>query len=160
MQAFPVPLSQPFGYTARFIPGNHEGVDIFAAEGTPVYAIADGQIRHSIESKGGNVIYLTEADGTQWHYGHLQRFSGPARQVQAGDLIGYVGTSGNATGKDAHIHLEWRPQGGAKADPAIALDEIQFANGSDSSGGDFNFWIGFLDGIDVLEKLKKLFKVA
>lgn len=128
MQAFPV---RPLGgvnpqFRSLFSTG-HQGTDIFAPMDADVLAVADGVIRHAVEPKGGKAVYLTARDGTQYYYGHLGSFAGvrlgpgETRAVKAGELIGYVGTSGNAEGKDPHVHFEMRPKGGSKVDPAPAL---------------------------------------
>jgi murein DD-endopeptidase MepM/ murein hydrolase activator NlpD len=128
MQAFPVrPLGGVNPQFRSLFSSGHQGTDIFAPMDADVLAVADGTIRHAVETKGGKAVYLTARDGTQYYYGHLGSFAGPrlgpgeTRSVKAGELIGYVGTSGNAEGKAPHVHFEMRPQGGAKVDPAPAL---------------------------------------
>ncbi len=87
-------------------PGFHQGIDISADKGRPVYATADG----TVESAGysgdyGNLIVLRHAFGLSTRYGHLSRFEVNAgQQVKRGDVIGYVGATGRATG--AHLHYE------------------------------------------------------
>lgn len=131
MQVFPVARSPgvPVDYASRFDSG-HEGIDIFAPEGTPLVAVADGVAWSAVEQRGGNAVYLEEPDGTRYYYAHLAAFAdklatpGKRVQVSAGEPIGVLGTTGNAAGRDPHLHFEMRPQGGAKVDPYYAL---QFA---------------------------------
>jgi murein DD-endopeptidase MepM/ murein hydrolase activator NlpD len=94
---FPV-VAKRVDFTSAFHSG-HPGVDIFALKGSPVVAISSGIARESSEPKGGNVIYLVEPDGTQYFYGHLSNTEGRfPREVLAGEVIGYVGTTGSAQG--------------------------------------------------------------
>lgn len=131
MERFPVRTGPtvPVQFRQRFKMGEHEGTDIFAPAGAEAVAVADGQVRQAKEGRGGFVVYLTEPDGTQYFYGHLDAFVNPmmpgsVRQVEAGDPIGYVGTSGNAKGAPPHIHFEYRPRGGSKRDPFPQLARL------------------------------------
>ncbi len=132
MKVFPIARlpNDGVGYSSRFDSG-HEGIDIFAALGTPVVAVADGVAWSAVEPRGGNAVYLREADGTQYYYAHLDAFAeqlsklGSEVQVKAGEVIGTVGATGNASGKAPHIHFEMRPQGGAKVDPFWALQAAE-----------------------------------
>jgi murein DD-endopeptidase MepM/ murein hydrolase activator NlpD len=132
MEAFPI-LTGPAtraGF-ARAFSDSHPGTDIFAPEGAPVVAVADGRIRHAEETKGGNVVYLVEPDGSQYFYGHLEGFAGAGgREVKAGDVIGFVGATGSAEGTPPHVHFEWRPLGGAKADPFPELTRLASSSSS------------------------------
>jgi len=125
MEAFPI-LTGPDtrAQFARAFSEGHPGTDIFAPEGAPVVAVADGRVRHSQEPKGGNVVYLVEPDGSQYFYGHLEGYAGEAREVRAGEVIGFVGTTGSAQGTPPHVHFEWRPLGGQKSDPFPELTRL------------------------------------
>lgn len=119
----------PAQFAQRFEMGVHEGTDIFAPAGAELVAIEAGRVRQSSNPKGGHVVYLTTDDGTQYYYAHLDAFSyplmpGETRRVDAGDSLGYVGTSGNARGKAPHLHLEVRPRGGSKVDPFPLLQRL------------------------------------
>jgi peptidoglycan LD-endopeptidase LytH len=88
----------------------HEAVDIPAPRGTPVHAVEDGTIARLFYSKaGGNTIY--QFDPTQrfcYYYAHLDTYAsglGDNRHVQRGDILAYVGTSGNAAGGTPHLHF-------------------------------------------------------
>lgn len=90
----------------------HAGIDIFAAEGTPLYAVDTGTVRQSEEGLGGHVVYLASPDGTTYLYCHLSAFEGASgRSVAAGDVIGYVGHTGNAAHTSPHLHFEVHPSG-------------------------------------------------
>lgn len=85
----------------------HAGNDIVAPRGTPIRAPFDGTARASWNSLGGNSVYVYGSDAYVYN-AHLNEtgYSGP---VQAGDVIGYVGNSGDASGGITHDHFEWHP---------------------------------------------------
>lgn len=128
LEAFPLPEDSGYHYAHGFT-SQHRGIDIFAPRGTPLLAVRDGNARSSIEPKGGKVAYLTAEDGTVFFYGHLDQWELPLLRpegvrVLAGDQIGTVGTSGNAAGKPAHVHLQMR-MGSLVVDPLphlVAVD--------------------------------------
>lgn len=99
----------------------HEGIDYAADPGTPVMASGDGIVTRREWSDGyGNLIELRHANGIVTLYGHLQQFAkGIARGVRVvqGQVIGYVGSTGLATGP--HLHYEFRVDGRAR-DPRTA----------------------------------------
>jgi murein DD-endopeptidase MepM/ murein hydrolase activator NlpD len=87
----------------------HQGTDIFAPIGTPVRAPADGVLRHSDGGLGGLSAYVTQADGTYYYMAHLSAFvpgQADGLAVKVGDVIGYVGNTGDAVGGPAHVHFE------------------------------------------------------
>lgn len=84
----------------------HEGVDMEAPRGTPVLAVRDGFAEFKRSNLGGNAIWLTAASGERFYYAHLDVWEGESRSVVAGDVIGYVGQTGNARGN--HLHFETR----------------------------------------------------
>ncbi len=87
----------------------HEGVDIIADRGTPVVAARDGYAQFKTNGLGGRAIWLTADNGDKFYYAHLDDWAGDSRDVTAGELIGYVGSSGNARGP--HLHFETLPGG-------------------------------------------------
>ncbi len=91
---------------------SHAGNDVFAPRGTPVLAPVSGQVDVATGSIGGKQFRLTAADGSRWYGSHLDEF-GARGQVSAGDVIGYVGDSGNARGSRPHLHFEVHVGGNA-----------------------------------------------
>ena len=88
----------------------HEAIDIMAKAGTPVYAVDDGTIRKLfLSEKGGITVYhFGPAEKYCFYYAHLDRYaSGLAegQRISKGDLIGYVGSSGNASPDAPHLHF-------------------------------------------------------
>lgn len=87
----------------------HEGQDIFAPRGTPVYSATEGYVARAGENRlGGNVVYVVGAGGRGYYYAHLDSH---APGLAAGDhvtpetILGYVGTTGNAAGTPPHLHF-------------------------------------------------------
>lgn len=87
----------------------HEGTDIFAARGTPVLAVDDGQVSQGEGKTPGLFAELQAVDGVRYFYAHLDAFEGGERTVNAGDVIGFVGDTGNAKGLLPHLHFEVHP---------------------------------------------------
>ena len=112
----------------------HAGNDIFAAEGTPLLAVDDGYASFGHDPKGGNIVSLRAPDGTRYYYAHLLRFDGGPRSVRAGDVVGYLGRTGNAVGTAPHLHFEIHPGGGAAIDPFPALRRATIARPGAPSG--------------------------
>ncbi|MBD8697464.1 M23 family metallopeptidase [Stenotrophomonas sp. CFBP 13718] len=89
----------------------HDAIDIMAAEGTPVLAVADGQVEKLFDSdKGGLTMYQFDPDGVHcYYYAHLQRYAdglAEKKQIKRGEVIGYVGSTGNANKDAPHLHFE------------------------------------------------------
>jgi peptidoglycan LD-endopeptidase LytH len=96
---------QPRGKERR-----HEALDIMAARGTPVLAAADGKVQKLFTSKpGGLTVYEFDPTGTYaYYYAHLDRYADGLKEgmaVKRGDLIGYVGSTGNASAEAPHLHF-------------------------------------------------------
>jgi hypothetical protein len=87
----------------------HEGTDIFAAEGTPLFAVDDGFVSFGESGLGGLLARLKANDGATYLYIHLSAFEGENRPVKMGDVIGYVGHTGNAATTPPHCHFEIHP---------------------------------------------------
>ena len=107
----------------------HEGVDIIAKSGTPLYAANNGRISRQafdrVGSLGGNAITLTAADGTYFYYAHLSTFAAGiavGSEVVAGQVIGYVGSTGSSS--TPHLHFEYHPYGGAAVNPYPAVKAV------------------------------------
>jgi murein DD-endopeptidase MepM/ murein hydrolase activator NlpD len=87
----------------------HKGIDIFAPKGTGVVAVADGIVSYIGEQpKGGLCLWLTTENGTSFYYAHLDRWAAglfEGMEVRSGDLLGYVGNTGNAKRTPPHLHF-------------------------------------------------------
>ena len=93
----------------------HQGVDMMASAGTPIYASVNGNVSHRGVSLGGLSFFLYGADGNTYFGTHLSAY-GASGPVVAGTVIGYVGATGNANGIN-HLHFEIWPGGGAPVNP-------------------------------------------
>jgi murein DD-endopeptidase MepM/ murein hydrolase activator NlpD len=98
----------------------HQGNDMMAEMGTPVVAPFDGTVTKGAESNAGIYVKVTGDEGDALMM-HLMRV-GQLGEVKTGTVIGWVGTTGNATAP--HVHFEWQPNGGAAVDPYPQLNEV------------------------------------
>ena len=102
-------------HAARGAGRKHEGIDIFAARGTPVHSATEGIVlRVGTNRLGGRVVWVLGPGGQRHYYAHLDRFAdiSAGLQVRAGTVLGYVGTSGNAAGTPPHLHYGVYETGG------------------------------------------------
>ena len=87
----------------------HKGIDIFAKKGTEIVAVSDGIISYiGDQPKGGHCLWLTTESGASFYYAHLDRWAPglyEGMEVQSGDLLGYVGNTGNAKTTPSHLHF-------------------------------------------------------
>jgi murein DD-endopeptidase MepM/ murein hydrolase activator NlpD len=131
IRVFPVAAEGAPHYTDDFSyvrPGAtkpHGGIDIFASAGTAVFAVDDGELEHVPNPLGGNAFKLTTADGTFYYGAHLAQYEGAPRSVLAGDVIGYVGNTGNAASTSPHLHFEVHPSGGVAVDAFPQLQGLE-----------------------------------
>ncbi len=106
---------------------SHKGVDYAASRGTPVRASGDGKIVHSGTKGGyGRTIIIQHGSRYTTVYGHLHRYAKGARsgrKVKQGQIIGYVGSSGLATGP--HLHYEFRVNGVHRNPLTVRLPEAK-----------------------------------
>ena len=135
-----------FGAPRPTVPGGwHHGEDIFARTGTPLLAVADGTL-HTIgfNKIGGYRLWLRDTSGNEFYYAHLSAYSPLAvegRRVEAGDVVGFVGDTGDAEGGTPHLHFEIHPaaMAGLGYDGVVApypillawrrADDVSFAAG-------------------------------
>jgi hypothetical protein len=97
-------------------PHLHHGLDIFAPIGTPLVAAANGYITQKVNSPitSGLGLEVTDARGVQYFYAHLSSFAPGIEvgtRVDIGQVVGYVGDTGNARGTIPHVHFEYQPDG-------------------------------------------------
>jgi peptidase M23-like protein len=108
----PSSFSDDFG-APRADTGWHHGNDIFAPIGAPLLAVSDGTLfLVGWNSLGGNRLWLRDLQGNEFYYAHLSAFSPLAHEgahVHAGDVVGFVGNSGDAAGTPPHLHFEIHP---------------------------------------------------
>jgi murein DD-endopeptidase MepM/ murein hydrolase activator NlpD len=110
----------------RAITVHHEGNDIFGPFGAPVLAVADG----TVEKVGtlpisGNRLWLRTAGGDTFFYAHLSAFAPAAvtgQKVRAGQLLGFVGNTGDAEPTPPHVHFEIHPGDKRAVDPHAVLE--------------------------------------
>ena len=100
--------------------GFHQGNDLMAPRGTPIVASVSGTVTQGVGSIGGRFFRLTAKDGTVYYGAHMSKF-GKAGRVRAGDVIGYVGNTGDAAGGATHLHFEIHPAGGTAVNPYMYL---------------------------------------
>ena len=95
----------------------HKGIDIFAARGTPIRSTTPGIVATVGTNRLGGKIVTVFGPSGEWHYyAHLERFSSvrAGDVVSKGEVLGFVGDSGNARGTPPHLHYGiYRPYGGA-----------------------------------------------
>ena len=94
----------------------HQGVDMLAPTGTPLQAVIGGMVSQRANTLGGITISLVGDNGNRYYYAHLSAYEGEPGRVEQGQVIGYVGDTGNATGTP-HLHFEIRPNGGIPVNP-------------------------------------------
>ncbi len=118
----------PRGTDANGNPLYHEGVDVIAKTGTPIYAVSDGTItRMSTSNRGGIQLYLTRSDHTYFFHAHLSAYAAGLKvgdTVTAGQLVAYVGQTGDAQFSVPHLHFEVHPGGGAPVNPDPIVKEV------------------------------------
>lgn len=133
----PVPgsrISSPFGIRVHPILGYlrmHTGIDYAAPAGTPIHAPSDGIVEFRGPKGGyGNTVILRHSNSMQTLYGHMSAFSSnaaPGQRVRAGDVIGFIGSTGRSTGP--HLHYEVRLNGVPVNPAGVALPAKRLTTG-------------------------------
>ena len=128
---YEVPIINSWGFPR--MPGTvdahwHEGIDLFAPAGTPLLATERGIVTKIGSGRlGGLRLWLRGESGTDWYYAHLSGFTPGLREgdvVEAGDVIGFVGNTGNAVGTPPHLHMQVHPNGGEPVNPYPLLKVV------------------------------------
>jgi murein DD-endopeptidase MepM/ murein hydrolase activator NlpD len=114
------PVAGQFSYSddygaPRAVTISHQGNDVFADIGTPVVAVADGTLSQvGVNTLGGNRLWLTDDQGAAYYFAHLSAYAAVALEgarVRAGEVIAYVGNTGQAITTPPHLHFEVHPGG-------------------------------------------------
>jgi murein DD-endopeptidase MepM/ murein hydrolase activator NlpD len=131
------PVDSPRSYVDTFgaprVGHTHQGNDIFAATGTPIRAPFEGTAQEGFDGLGGIVVhvYSSNGSGDYVYNAHLSKHAGvDGDHVTPGELIGYVGNTGNAVGTSPHDHFEYHPGGGSAVSPYPYLNEVCGVNGA------------------------------
>ena len=116
-------ISSPYGWRVHPVYGNyrfHHGIDLAAAKGTPIYASRGGTVtRATYDSSSGYYVTINHGDGFSSSYLHMTHYVVSANQkVSAGQLIGYVGSTGTSTGPHLHFSVYYN---GTSQNPAAYL---------------------------------------
>jgi peptidoglycan LD-endopeptidase LytH len=119
------PVGRPHSFTDTWGAGRsggraHKGVDMMAPHGTPEFAYTSGVVTRTKlgGSLGGIVLYLRGNDGNEYYYAHLSKLLVRAGQrVRVGELVGRVGSTGNASASAPHLHFEVHRGGGYAVNP-------------------------------------------
>jgi murein DD-endopeptidase MepM/ murein hydrolase activator NlpD len=142
----PSSFTDTFGAARSDVSGGwHHGDDIFAPLGAPILAVASGTVFSVGWNRvGGNRLWLRDGQGNLFYYAHLSAFTPLAingNRVNAGDVLGFVGNTGDAQGTPTHLHFEVHPVGliGLGYDGAVNpttyllawkhLQDVSFAGG-------------------------------
>ena len=101
--------------------GWHQGNDVFAPIGTPVLAVADGALsKVGVNTLGGNRLWLRDDLGNTYYYAHLSGYAAHVAdgvRVRGGEIIAFVGNTGQAITTPPHLHFEIHPGDGPSVDP-------------------------------------------
>jgi murein DD-endopeptidase MepM/ murein hydrolase activator NlpD len=115
---------------------DHHGIDIFAPRNTPVLAAADGLVTSVGTNRlGGNVVWIFDPERGQSHYyAHLEKQAvTTGERVEAGDVVGYVGNTGNARTTPPHLHFGIYSRGEGPVNP-LPFVATEATEATDSTG--------------------------
>jgi peptidoglycan LD-endopeptidase LytH len=104
--------------------GPHLGVDLMSPRGTSNVAVVSGDAEMRGGGISGNGVRLHGDDGNLYYYFHLDGYAGGSRHVSQGDVVGYTGNTGDASGGPPHTHFEIHPGGGAAVNPYPAVRAV------------------------------------
>lgn len=135
---FAFPVKAPYSYTdswgAPRMEGSkyyhrHEGTDIFALQGTPVLAVVDGVVENMGTATLGGIKLWVRSPGDDWTYyfAHMSSYAAGitnGKRVRKGEVVGYVGNTGNARGTPPHLHFETHVPSGEPTNPYPILRKI------------------------------------
>jgi murein DD-endopeptidase MepM/ murein hydrolase activator NlpD len=140
-EGFVFPVQPPYSYIDTYgadrmngskYQHKHQGTDIFAREGTPLVATKRGIVFSiGVAKLGGNRVWLKDTDGTCYYYAHLKAFAAGLYEnkiVESGEVLGYVGVTGNAVGTPPHVHYEIHPRCGGPTNPTPILNAVENGN--------------------------------
>ena len=151
----PSSFTDTFGAARGDVSGGwHHGDDIFAPLGAPILAVASGTV-FSVgwNEVGGNRLWLRDGQGNEFYYAHLSAYTPLAvngNRVNAGDVLGFVGNTGDAQGTPYHLHFEVHPVGllgmgyDGAVDPTSYLTAWKHLQDVSFAGG--NSWAPFRGG--------------
>jgi len=109
---------------------HHQGIDIFAPKGTPVISTTPGIVQRMGQNRlGGNCVWILGPSGQVHYYAHLDHFADIQvnQKIEPGDVIGYVGNTGNAKGTRSHLHYSIYSFFGEAVNPYPLLNKPSLA---------------------------------
>ena len=118
---------------------HHKGIDIFAPRNTPMRSATEGFVENKgMRGLGGQVVTITGPGGYRLYYAHLEDFGPQAvgDWVEAGEIIGYVGNSGNAAISSTHLHYGIYTPGGEAVNPYTLPARPASRSRADADGGE------------------------
>jgi murein DD-endopeptidase MepM/ murein hydrolase activator NlpD len=137
IRGFVFPVGEPYSFGDSFgaprMMGTeyehaHQGTDILAPTGTPLFAAERGLVaRMGVDVLGGTKLWIKGESGTYYYYAHLSAFAEgihDGQLVEPGEIVGYVGDTGNARGGPPHLHFQVHPHGGAAVNPYPLLKVV------------------------------------
>lgn len=102
---------------------SHEGIDMFATRGTPVFSATRGYVvRAGTNPLGGNIVFVLGPGGVRYYYAHLETIAQGieiGKEVTTDTVLGYVGTTGNATTTPPHLHFGMYKHGAENPYPLL-----------------------------------------